>query len=66
MSVEETAELLNLRPETVKTRLHGARLMLRADLERQIGLALTGVFPFAGARCERMADNVLAILRANA
>jgi len=38
--------------------------MLRADLERQIGPALTGVFPFAGARCERMADNVLAILRA--
>ena len=64
MSVEETAELLNLRPETVKTRLHRARLMLRADLERQIGPALTGVFPFAGARCERMADNVLAILRA--
>ena len=64
MSVEETAALLNLRPETVKTRLHRARLMLRADLERQIGPALTGVFPFAGARCERMADNVLAILRA--
>jgi RNA polymerase sigma-70 factor (ECF subfamily) len=66
MSVEETAELLNLRPETVKTRLHRARLMLRADLERQIGPAVTGVFPFAGARCERMADNVLAILRASA
>ena len=64
MSVEETAELLNLRPETVKTRLHRARLMLRADLERQIGPALSGVFPIAGARCERMADNVLAILRA--
>ena len=64
MSVEETAALLNLRPETVKTRLHRARLMLRADLERQIGPALTGVFPFAGARCERMADHVLAILRA--
>jgi RNA polymerase sigma-70 factor (ECF subfamily) len=66
MSVEETAELLNLRPETVKTRLHRARLMLRADLERQIGPALTGVFPFAGPRCERMAKNVLTILRATA
>ena len=66
MSVEETAALLDLRPETVKTRLHRARLMLRADLERQIGPALTGVFPFAGAGCERMADNVLTILRATA
>ena len=66
MSVEETAALLDLRPETVKTRLHRARLMLRADLERQIGPALTGVFPFAGAGCERTADNVLTILRATA
>ena len=66
VSVEETAKLLDLRPETVKTRLHRARLMLRADLERQIGPALTGVFPFAGTRCERMADTVLTILRATA
>jgi RNA polymerase sigma-70 factor (ECF subfamily) len=66
MNVEETAELLNLRPETVRTRLHRARLMLRADLERQIGPALTGVFPFAGARCGRMAEAVLAILRTTA
>jgi RNA polymerase sigma-70 factor (ECF subfamily) len=66
MSVEETADLLNLRPETVKTRLHRARLMLRADLERQIGPALIGVFPFAGARCERMAEAVLTILRTTA
>jgi RNA polymerase sigma-70 factor, ECF subfamily len=66
MSVQETADLLNLRPETVKTRLHRARLLLRADLERQIGPALTAVFPFAGARCERMAETVLAILRTTA
>ncbi len=63
MSVQETADLLSLNPETVKTRLHRARLLLRADLERQIGPALTGVFPFAGARCERMAEAVLAIMR---
>jgi RNA polymerase sigma-70 factor (ECF subfamily) len=63
MSTEETADLLGLRPETVKTRLHRARLLLRDDLERQIGPALTGAFPFAGARCERLADTVVAILR---
>ena len=66
MSVQETADLLNLLPETVKTRLHRARLLLRADLERQLGPVLTGVFPFAGARCERMAESVLAILRMTA
>ncbi len=64
MSVDETAELLGLRPETVKTRLHRARLLLRDDLERQVGPMLTAVFPFAGSRCERMAEAVVARLRA--
>jgi RNA polymerase sigma-70 factor (ECF subfamily) len=63
MSIEETADLLGLRPETVKTRLHRARLLLRDDLERQVGPALTSAFPFAGARCECLADRVVAILR---
>lgn len=63
MSVEETAAVLGLRPETVKTRLHRARALLRADLERQVGPMLTGTFPFAGKRCERMADTVVAHLR---
>ncbi len=63
MSIEETASLLGLKPETVKTRLHRARALLRADLERQVGPMLTAAFPFAGARCERMADAVIAHLR---
>ncbi len=64
MSVEETAELYGLRPETVKTRLHRARTMLRRDLEQQFGQLLTDTFPFGGHRCERMADNVIARLAA--
>jgi RNA polymerase sigma-70 factor (ECF subfamily) len=63
MSIEETADLLGLKPETVKTRLYRARNLLRDDLERQVGPMLTDVFPFAGARCERMADAVIARLR---
>jgi|SRR5579883_2894580 RNA polymerase sigma-70 factor (ECF subfamily) len=63
MSIEETADLLGLRPETVKTRLHRARKALRDDLERQLGRHLTEAFPFAGARCERMAEAVIATLR---
>jgi len=62
MSIEETASVFGLRPETVKTRLHRARVLLRADLERQVGPLLTDVFPFAGARCDRMADAVVARL----
>lgn len=65
MSVEETAELLDLKPATVKTRLHRARLLLRDDLERRIGPLLTEAFPFAGVRCERLAEAVVRRLRAS-
>jgi len=59
MSVEETAELFDLKPETVKTRLHRARALLRQDMEQTFGPLLTQTFPFDGARCDRMADRVL-------
>jgi RNA polymerase sigma-70 factor, ECF subfamily len=63
MSVADTASLLGLRPETVKTRLHRARAILRSALEKQFGDALCEAFPFAGERCQRTADRVLAALR---
>ncbi|MHB2206343.1 RNA polymerase sigma factor [Methylobacterium sp. CM6257] len=59
LSTEETAALLGLRPETVKTRLHRARRLLRRDLEERIGPVLADVFPFAGLRCKRLTDAVL-------
>ena len=59
MSVEETAEALGLKPETVKTRLHRARSLLRDTLEKELGPALTDTFPFDGRRCERMTDAVV-------
>jgi RNA polymerase sigma-70 factor (ECF subfamily) len=59
MSVEETADLFGLRPETVKTRLHRARVLLRSELDRQLGPALTSSFPFGGPRCERMTEIVV-------
>ena len=62
MSVEETAGLLGLRAETVKTRLHRARRLLRKALDDQLSSALAGTFPFDGARCGRLTDAVLARL----
>ena len=59
MSIEETAELLQIRPETVKTRLHRARALLRSGLEEDIGPVLMDAFPFAGEKCARLAANVL-------
>jgi RNA polymerase sigma-70 factor (ECF subfamily) len=59
MNVEETAELLDLKPETVKTRLHRARTMLRENVEKKIGPVVMEAFPFAGKRCERLTEAVL-------
>jgi RNA polymerase sigma-70 factor, ECF subfamily len=63
MSVEDTAELLGLRPETVKTRLFRARALLRGALEERLGRVLHDAFPFGGDRCQRIADRVVAALR---
>jgi RNA polymerase sigma-70 factor (ECF subfamily) len=59
MNVEETAEILGLKPETVKTRLHRARTMLRANVEKKIGPVVMEAFPFAGKRCDRLTEAVL-------
>ncbi|MEP9399470.1 RNA polymerase sigma factor [Mesorhizobium sp. KR2-14] len=59
LSVDETADLLNIRPETVKTRLHRARALVRKELDAQIGPVLLDAFPFAGRRCERLATAVM-------
>ena len=59
MNLEETAEILQLKPETVKTRLHRARNMLRDIVEKKIGPVVMDAFPFAGKRCERLTEAVL-------
>jgi RNA polymerase sigma-70 factor (ECF subfamily) len=59
MSVEETADLLGLRPETVKTRLHRARRLVRDQLDKQIGPVMMDAFPFAGRRCQRVTTAVM-------
>jgi len=59
MNVEETADILGLKPETVKTRLHRARAMLRDNVERKIGPVAMEAFPFAGKRCDRLTEAVL-------
>jgi RNA polymerase sigma-70 factor, ECF subfamily len=59
MSVEETSELLGIKPETIKTRLHRARQLVRDRLEKEIGPVLMDAFPFAGRRCERMTEAVM-------
>lgn len=63
LSIDETANLFGLRPETVKTRVHRARVRLRASLETQLGPAVRESFAFDGARCDRLTDAVILRLR---
>ena len=62
LSVKETASLLGLEPATVRTRLHRARKLIKARMEAQIGPILTDAFPFAGTRCDRLTEAVMARL----
>lgn len=61
-SVEETAELLGIRPETVKTRLFRARRHLRDALQETVNASLGDAFSFLGSRCARLTDAVLSRL----
>ena len=62
LSAAEAASQLDIKPETVKTRLHRARQLLRAAIEQRIAGSFADVFPFDGARCDNMADRVIATL----
>jgi RNA polymerase sigma-70 factor (ECF subfamily) len=62
LSTAETAACLALRPETVKTRLHRARLQLQETLGQDLLAASLSLFEFEGARCDRIVGQVLAHL----
>jgi len=59
LSVSETAARLNLRPETVKTRLHRARRRLSEALEGQLADVFASPCAFLGGRCAQVTDAVL-------
>lgn len=61
-SMAETASALGVREETIKTRLHRARRLLRAAISERLASNVTEAFMFGGVRCQRMSENVLAAL----
>ena len=62
MSIDETASLLGIPAETVKTRFHRANRQLRQALSDEFASILDDAFPFAGARCDALMGRVLARL----
>lgn len=59
LSVEDTAEALQIPEETVKTRLFRARRRLQKELDPELCDALAETFPFAGAHCEALTNRVV-------
>ncbi|MAL80820.1 MAG: RNA polymerase subunit sigma-24 [Sneathiella sp.] len=62
MSVSETAEALQIKVATVKSRLFRARRDLRKDLAIKFESIFTDTITFAGADCDAMTNRVLAAL----
>ena len=63
MSVEETAECLDVPPATVRTRAFRARALLRESLSRDLDAVTVDAFGFAGERCDRIVASVLQRVR---
>ncbi len=58
LTVAETADCLDLNPQTVKTRYHRARRLLKAGIRAALTDTLDELYPFAGARCDRIVASV--------
>jgi RNA polymerase sigma-70 factor, ECF subfamily len=63
LSVEETAEYLEIPPATVKTRTFRARTLLRSYLSEDLRNAVPQTFTFLSVRCDRLVEGVLRRLR---
>lgn len=63
LDVAETAEVLEIGNEAVKTRLHRARALLRRDLQRQVGAEAASAFAFHASRCDRVVQRVFERIR---
>lgn len=60
LSTADTAECLAINEDTVKTRLHRAKGLLRARLDKRLGPATNSVYAFHLSRCDRVVAGVLA------
>jgi RNA polymerase sigma-70 factor (ECF subfamily) len=63
LTTSEAAECLDLSEDTVKTRLHRARGLLRQELFERAGLTTAELFPLHLSRCDRVVAAVLARLQ---
>ncbi len=63
LDTAETAEILGIREENVKVRLHRARALLRRELLARVGSKGPSAFEFNAVRCDRVVAGVFDRLR---
>lgn len=59
LSTAETAACLEINEETVKTRLHRAKRLLKEQVDRALGPAAASVYAFHLSRCDRVVQAVM-------
>ena len=64
LNTAETAECLDVTPESVRVRLHRARALLRRDVDRRLGEQTRHLYGFHLRRCDRVVDAVFARIEA--
>ena len=62
MTTEETASVLDVQTDVIKTRLHRARASLRDAIEDRIGEQMKNSYTFGNERCDRVVAAVFARL----
>lgn len=64
LTVDEVAGALQIPEATVRTRFFRARGLLRESLAKEADVALASAYSFAGARCDRIIESVMARIAA--
>lgn len=63
MTTIETAAVLDVEPDVIKTRLHRARAALRTAIENRVGGQMKNAYTFGNERCDRVVAAVLTRLK---
>jgi RNA polymerase sigma-70 factor (ECF subfamily) len=60
LDTAQTAECLEISPESVRVRLHRARALLRREVDRRIGAQTRDLYAFHLRRCDRVVEGAFA------
>ncbi len=59
LSVKETAEILDIKEETVKTRFFRAKRMLRGQIQKYLSAVRMQIYEFGDHHCDTIVNNVM-------